>query len=373
MDALRVGRLLCVLLFISPLARADESESRPVTVEMVTVRNPGNAADPATGGLYGSVDYEFRIGKYCVTISQYTEFLNTVDPEGINPYGLYSEGMQIFLNVAGIAFEPTQPTGMKYAVMNNGGFSGNRPITFVSWFDAARFANWMHNGQGSGGTETGAYTLIAGQTSGTAPAKNVGAQFYIPTENEWYKAAYYSPLLNSGSGGYFAYATQGDSAPGNNLGSESNQANYVVAGLYSVTASSVEDPSQNYLTDVGAFINSASFYGTFDQSGNVYQWNDLTGTDGSLTTRGVRGGSWGDWDGGGYDTGVPLAVSSSRRLGGLFAGRERNVIGFRVASPVAVPEPSTCVMAIGGLACIGCWMRRKRRKSVPKGFTKGKP
>ena len=75
--------------------------------------------------------------------------------------------------------------------------SGNKPITFVSWFDAARFCNWLHNGQPSGAqnaatTEDGAYTLN-GATSGVAISKNATAKVWIPSENEWYKAAYYDP------------------------------------------------------------------------------------------------------------------------------------------------------------------------------------
>jgi hypothetical protein len=70
--------------------------------------------------------------------------------------------------------------------------AANRPITYVSWFDAARFANWMTNGQGSGSTETGAYDLTDGDLF-VAPAKTPGAVFSIPTENEFYKAAYFSP------------------------------------------------------------------------------------------------------------------------------------------------------------------------------------
>jgi len=152
----------------------------------------------------------------------------------------------------------------------------------------------MQNGQGSGSTETGAYTLVGGQTSGVAPAKNAGATFYIPTENEWYKAAYYSPVKGGpGSPGYYTYATQSDTAPGNNIGSGTNQANYITGAGYSVTQSGIFSSAQNYLTNVDAFPNSASFYGTFDQSGNVTQWNDLDGTPGS--SRGQRGGSWGSF------------------------------------------------------------------------------
>jgi hypothetical protein len=244
----------------------------------------------------------------------------------------------------------------------NGGVSaGNRPITYVSWWDSARFANWMANGQPTGAqnsttTENGAYN-VNGATSGTAPAKNVtnpntsaAPTFYIPTESEWYKAAYYSPVLNSGSGGYYAYATQSNTAPGNQIGSAANQANYAASFVYSVTQSSTYVTSQNYLTDVGAFSGSESFYGTFDQSGNVYQWNDLDGTSGS--SRGLRGGDWDDWD--------ELDLSSVSR--GLRDPSDESIrIGFRLASPVAVPEPSTWVMGLAGIACGGWQMVRRRR------------
>jgi formylglycine-generating enzyme len=236
-----------------------------------------------------------------------------------------------------------------------GGVSNaNRPITYVSWFDAARFANWMENGQGSGSTETGACTLVGGQTSGTAPAKNPGAAFYIPTENEWYKAAYYSPVKGGvGSPGYYAYATQSDSAPGNIIGSGTNQANWRTGAGYSVTQSVTTSPSQNYLTDVGAFTSSESFYGTFDQSGNVYNWIDLDGVAGSSGL--LRGGYWGDQ--------ASFALSSSDNFNVFDLSSEYAFTGFRLASPVAVPEPSTWVMAGVGIACAG-WGAFRRRKQA---------
>ena len=181
----------------------------------------------------------------------------------------------------------------------------------------------------------------------TNPNTSAAPTLFIPNENEWYKAAYFDPTLNSGSGGYYAYATQSNAAPGNVIGSGTNQANYY-NGLYSVTQSGY-DPNQNYLTDVGAFSGSGSFYGTFDQSGNVYQWNDLDGTSGS--TRGLRGGSYG---------GDASALSSSNRYASAPSNSNTD-IGFRLASPVAVPEPSTWVMGLAGLACGGYSLFRRRR------------
>jgi formylglycine-generating enzyme required for sulfatase activity len=319
---------------------------------MVTVGNPRNAND-TTG--YGAVNYEYQIGKYDVTIGQYRAFLNAV--ARFDPFLLYNESMATNLNIAGISRSGSIGS-YSYDVIG----SGNRPITYVSWFDAARFANWMANGQpteyGAGSistTEDGAYdlTLVSG---GTAPARNtinpntgLPPTFFIPTENEWYKAAYYSPNYGeTGVPGYYDYATQSDSAPGNTIGPGTNQANYY-AGDYAVTQSASYSASQNYLTDVGAFTNSASYYGTFDQSGNVYQWNDLDGTAGS--SRGLRGGNW-------YNNAFDLS-SSPRST--FVASYEDNDIGFRLASPVAVPEPSTWVMGLAGIAC-GGWQVFRRRK-----------
>ena len=172
----------------------------------------------------------------------------------------------------------------------------------------------------------------------------------MPAENEWYKAALYSPVKGGvGSPGDRAYSTQSDTAPGNVIGSGANQAKSFTGAGFSVTQQSTGPlSSQNYLTDVGAFTNSASFYGTFDQSGNVYQWNDLDGTAGS--SRGLRGGGW-------YDTN---AVLSSAGQVTFNPSSEQNAVGFRLA---AVPEPSTCVMALAGLACGGYAMFRRRKRA----------
>jgi formylglycine-generating enzyme len=352
-----------LLLTLSALLFSVAAHAAPITYDLVPVGNPGNANDPATGNLYGGVAYDYQIGKYDVTIGQYTDFLNAVAKT--DTYSLYTASMGTNQNIRGIS--RTGVSGSySYSVIGpdgvvNGQSGANRPITFVSWFDSARFANWVANGQPTGAqnsttTENGAYN-VNGATSGNAPARNVtnpntGATptYVIPTENEWYKAAYYSPVLNSGSGGYYTYATQSNATPGNVIGSAANQANYY-NGVYSVTQLSTTSASQNYLTDVGAFTNSASFYGTFDQSGNVFQWNDLDGTPGS--SRGLRGGYWN------Y---LASYLSSSVRFT-FDPSFEDNFIGFRLASPVAVPEPSTWVMGLAGIACggWGVWRRRRAR------------
>jgi hypothetical protein len=152
-----------------------------VTMEYVSVGHAGNAADPATGSLYGAVAYAYQIGKYEVTNVQYVEFLNAVDPGGGNVNGVYNAYMGSDVR-RGITYTAGAVDGAKYMIRSS---MGDKPVNYVSWYDAARFTNWLHNGQGSGGTETGAYTL-SGNTS--LITKNPGATVYLPSENEWYKA-----------------------------------------------------------------------------------------------------------------------------------------------------------------------------------------
>jgi sulfatase modifying factor 1 len=339
-----VWRWALAVVMVSMFVANTPAHADPIAIEWVTVGDPGNANDiplQDSDAVFGAVAYSYRIGKYNVTIGEYAAFLNAV--AATDTYSLYNPSMGSDGNIKGIQQDGSSGS-YTYSVIG----SADRPITYVSWFDAARFANWMTNGQGSGSTETGAYTLN-GATSGDAVAANPGAAFRLPTENEWYKAAYYSPTLNSGTGGYYAYATQSDTVPGNTIGSAANQANYNTGSGFSVTQSSSYDSNQNYLTDVGAFSGSGSFYGTFDQSGNVFQWIDMDGGSG------LRGGSWG------FSIAFGLSSSYSDPAA---ASNENGEYGFRLASPVApVPEPSTYAMALAGLACGGYSMFRRRKRA----------
>ena len=106
---------------------------------------------------------------------------------------------------------------------------------------------------------------------------------------------------------------------------------------------------QTFTPNVGAFAGSSSYYGTFDQSGHVVQWSDFDATAGSHRT--VRGGDW--------NSTTALAISSARR--DSVAPSTEGGVGFRLAAPAAVPEPSTYAMALAGLACGGYSLFRLRR------------
>ncbi|PTX99277.1 PEP-CTERM sorting domain-containing protein [Spartobacteria bacterium LR76] len=332
-----------------------------ITIPTVTVGNAGNPNDPATGDLYGAVDHVYDIGTYEVTLDQYAAFLNAVAVT--DTYGLYNSNMATSGNVSGIQQSGTSGS-FTYSVIGPSGIApagasspGGRPVTWVSWFDAVRFANWMANGQPTGvgqvdaSTEDGAYALH-GATSGVDITKNAinpntsaAPTWWIPSESEWYKAAYYDPTPGAGGGSnYWVYPTRTNDEPGNTIGGQPNQANFEnSAGNFAVTQSGSYDPNQNYLTDSGAFSDSASYYGTFDQGGNVWEWNYAIIEE---TGRGLRGGSWA------YSVGD---LESYSRWGAL-PESENGSIGFRVAT---VPEPSTVLLVLlGGGAC-GLWRRRK--------------
>ena len=177
----------------------------------VTVGDVGNSND-TTG--YGAVAYGYKIGSLLVTNDEYVLFLKAV--ASTDTYGLYNSGMNDSrggITRSGVAGSYDYQTKTNY---------GNKPANFVSWFDCARYCNWLSNGKPSGAqnstrTENGAYNLngaITGHAVSVNPTNpNTGAAptYRLPTENEWYKAAYYK--RGSTNAGYWAYATQSNVPP----------------------------------------------------------------------------------------------------------------------------------------------------------------
>ena len=332
----RVVFMVGVAALLSSLAVSTHAQ---VTLDMVTVGDPGNTADDTT---YGAVATSFQIMKYEWTNSQYTDFLNSV--AATDTYSLYNADMGI--NARSGITQSGSSGSYTYAVKTD---MGDKPVNYVDWFAAARVSNWLMNGgTSSSSTETGAYTL-SGSTSGNAPAVNSNATFYVPTEDQWYKAAYYKG--GSTNAGYWDYATQSDSVPTavtagstgiGSSGSTGNFANYIRTANWGIHL------ENGNVTTVGT-NGGASAYAAFDMSGNLYEWNDLTGAAGS--SRGLRGGNWNYIGAAGLSSSVRTTNASS------FEGDD---LGFRLA---AVPEPSTYAMAVAGLACGGYLVRRGRKRA----------
>jgi len=333
---MRTGIAVLFLAAIVTLA----TDAWAVTMSWSYVGNPGNAADSADGDYqtpgvqnFGAVPYSYNIGTYDVTNSQYVEFLNAKDPRGANSLGLYSSRMSNAV-YGGINFNSGNANGSKYSVISG---DANHPVNSVNWYDAIRFANWMNNGQGNGDTETGAYTLLGGTPvpiAGWNITRNAGATVFLPSENEWYKAAYYNAATSS----YFLYPTSSNTFPtASGPTALPNHANFgdVIGNL----------------TNVGAYTGTTSPYGVFDMGGNVNQWNEAV-IDGSY--RGLRGGSFNN-----FLLGPNLVESSGRYYANLIY--DALDVGFRIAE---VPEPSTFVLAAFGLASFAAWCWRRGQQTT---------
>ena len=336
---MKATRLLLTLsaLFFSVAAHAEP-------IQWVTVGDPGNAADTAPSG-YGAVATSFQIMKYEFTNQQYADFLNAAAKT--DTYSLYNANMGT--NAVGGITRSGQEGSYSYAVKQ---YMVNKPVNYVSWLDAARVANWYQNGATSlSNTETGAYTLNGAMLGGAAV--NPGATFYVPKEDQWYKAAFYKGGNNNA--GYWNFGTQRDTTP---TAVTADSTGTGAAGLSS-TANSA-----NYLSRAawggGAYGNGTTVgtnggpgaYDTFDMSGNISEW--VSGASGHPDDARLRGGAF--WE---YDN----YYVSSEYSQGRAASDEDISSGFRLVSPVAVPEPSTYAMALAGLACGGWQMYRRRKRA----------
>jgi hypothetical protein len=195
--------LVLAALLVSPAARA-------VDVDWLYVGDSGNACDVQPQGCFGSVPYSYEVSRFEVTNAQYAEFLNAVADS--DPNGLYhlEMGNPEYYFVGGIARSGASGTYVYGAIPGR----ESRPVNWVSFYDALRFANWLHNGQPTGPqgpttTEDGAYTITAAEIAANSIARNAGATIVLTSEDEWYKAAYYSPA----SASYFDYPFGSDAQP----------------------------------------------------------------------------------------------------------------------------------------------------------------
>jgi hypothetical protein len=293
------------------------SGANQFTMEFVTILDPGNAAD-TTGSPNpaGAVSYGYRIGKYEVS-EDMIDKANT-------------------LGSLGITKDTRTPI---------------KPATSVSWNEAARFVNWLNTSSGfqpayKFTTQPGDMGYNADENislwapgdpgfNAANPFRNSQAHYFLPSADEWYKAAYYDPA----AGVYYDFPTSSDSTPDgiDFVGDPTFDAVFYDGG---------SNPQPNDVTDVGVL----SPYGTAGQGANVYEWQETASdlvNDSGIDFRVVRGGYWNN----------ESSDLLSWRRNADHPGTELFHIGFRVAT---VPEPSA--MLYGAVVLLGamCWTLVRR-------------
>lgn len=284
--------ILSAACFSSLLAQGDTVNlSKSVSGDsMVEVGDPGNNSylrkDYELWGTLvklGSVDHAYKIGKYEVTIQDWQTFLTAAasqaDSNGvIDPYGLWNEGMLDWIQ----PWDDFSQDG-KYIRAYNIKNQESLPITQVSLYSVLCYINWKEHGSPilEAGADVdailkhGAYEFLEDGTI----VPNEKSHFYLPSHDEWIKAAYYTS--NKLGGWYSLYPTQHDTPPGNNNGDVTNQENYNSRSWLSSPLLA--------LTPVDYFSESKSYYGCYDMGGNVNEWTYTFDGSGSFV---VRGGSY---------------------------------------------------------------------------------
>jgi formylglycine-generating enzyme required for sulfatase activity len=316
--------------------------ANPFGIQTIAINyDPGNAPD-TTG--YGAVSYAYEIGKYEVTNAQYVAFLNAVDPTGANSLGLYHTGMTTSVFGGINAWTAGDGYTIKSDTDTNGYGYANKPVAFVSFWDAARFVNYLT----SGDTESGSYDFgtYANANESTLTANNASilrsenARWVIPTENEWYKAAYYDPNKGgAGVAGYWAYPSTNDTTPG-----YANYGSYIWDNQNATQLLPVNPPG---------IVAAAS--GTSGQGGGLAEWNETA----SGANRGTRGGS--------IATSATSLISTARQ--DIASGTNNNLTGFRIvylvtASGPVIPEPAATAAIFAALVGSAGAYPRFRRAGV---------
>jgi len=321
--------ILCVPTAQAAIIESFGSGGNQFNMTFVPIGNPGNAPDTTgTPNPAGSVGYNYNMGKYEVSRDMINK-ANAVGNLGIT--------LQDMTSFAGI-----------------GGNGANRPATGVSWNEAARYVNWLNTSQGfapaykfavqpgEAGYNANAnielwQSIDAGYNSANL-FRNSQTRYFLPSMDEWYKAAYYDPNANGGTGGYWNFPTGSDSAPTPVPGG-------TAAGTAVYGQSSRQGPAD--IDNAGGL----SSYGVMGMGGNVWEWEETTFNLLNSSPSSSRGGRGGDW---GNILGNAFLSASDRILLDPPSGADF-FIGFRVAS---VPEPSSAALLM--LGTVGLWQRRKR-------------
>lgn len=352
----RVLRPLAIITSLTLATGAAFAQPDPSGIEFVTITHAGNAPWPGAGFPgdvavgRGRVDYEYRIGKYEVTTSQWTEFFNASFDRPANDRLPYLIPPTFW---GAVATTPNTPGGRRWAVP-----AGNEmmPVGDISWRMAAMYANWLHNDKRTDRAAfmNGAYdvsTFGFGTPFGFSDqlTRNPDAKYWIPTWDEWLKAAHYDPNKVGGAG-WWMFADGSDDfpvygPPGVLVNGQPTEAN---AGWDRLSFPGYEP----FAVPLGAYPDAASPWGLLDVAGGTSEWTEeVMYTAGIPTARRFDGSYWSTLSG-------PASISDRViASGGDFPSLAGYDLGFRIAS--SVPAVGPC--ALFAPLALWSWRRNRRR------------
>ncbi|MFA6043671.1 MAG: SUMF1/EgtB/PvdO family nonheme iron enzyme [Phycisphaerales bacterium] len=327
----------------------------PSGIQFVTVGSPGNA--PWTGGgLYtnhrGVVDYSYRIGKFEVTTSQWVEFMNAVFDRPASDRVLFVVHPAVW---GAQSTTPNTPGGERWTAS---GTNAMLPVGGIDWRTCAIYCNWLCNGKSTDRSAflSGAYDVSTfgylnnGSLFTDQLTHSPGAQYWIPTTDEWLKAAHYDPnRYGTGQGGWWANANRSDTPP------VYGPPGVLVNGQPSAANSDWDGfsfPGRNpFAVPLGAY-NVTSAFGLYDTAGGTSEWTEgYTGFAGEPYPRDRL------YDGSHWDDGAQGADMASS-LGGNFPTYPGISLGLRIASAIPVPGP------ILGVAVASLWRLAARPRRL---------
>jgi len=269
-------------------------------IKFVVIDDPGNPPD-TTGHLNpaGSVAYSFRMAKYAIS----EEMIDKANA----------------LGDLGLTHDNRGP---------------NKPATSISWFEAAQLVNWLNTSTGNTPAynfdSNGDFQLWEPEDPGYNPEnlfRNNEAKYFLPSMDEWYKAAFYDPA----TGNYNPYPTGGEAAP------------IPVASGTDPGTAVFNQPLAAGPADVTQ-AGGLSPYATMGQGGNTWEWQEtssnLVNVD-PASNRLFRGGLWES----------TLSALSKTTAGAGHPSTEFTAVGIRVAS--AIPEPGT--LSLVGFVFVGAF------------------
>ena len=309
---------------VVPDPKTNSQDSASLTIAFVPVGDVGNSSDVITH--LGAVALEYQIGKYEITVAEWSFFLNAVATKE-DPHGLYDERMSLDSMAPSIERSLRDDGTYHYTPIPG---KECYPITYVGYFNALRFCNWLQNGQPNqlqgddlikASTEHGSYAITRSPNGEEQAEWSNNALYFLPSEDQWIKAAYYAGggLYNK----YWLYPTQHDLPP--NSGDPTNMIVEIGACYSNIATLPLMNPGPQ---PVNFYEESQGSYGTCDMGGNVAEW--ITRSDpahpNTLSPL-TRGGSWAS----------PFPEDSKRTdPGRIFDASEaalgNKCIGFRIAT-----------------------------------------